>query len=93
MAYKVEMCYVVPELVTNLFNDYDKIVSESKFQATEDTWCPCMLVLCPLDLACVAREIYDSTLLKILTPKQVLQRLPIALAPVNAGNKSDNLLK
>ena len=52
-----------------------------------------MLVLCPLDLACVAREIYDSTLLKILTPKQVLQRLPIALAPVNAGNKSDNLLK
>ena len=37
MAYKVEMCYVVPELVINLFNDYDKIVSESKFQATEYT--------------------------------------------------------
>ena len=37
MAYKVEMCYVVPELVINLFNDYDKIISESRFQATEYT--------------------------------------------------------
>ena len=30
--------------------------------------------------------------LKILTPKQMLQRLPIALAQVKAGNNSDNLL-
>ena len=30
--------------------------------------------------------------LKILTPKQMLQRLPIALAQVKAGNKSENLL-
>ena len=30
--------------------------------------------------------------LKILTPKQMLQRLPIALAQVKAGNKSGNLL-
>ena len=30
--------------------------------------------------------------LKILTPKQMLQRLPIALAQVKAGNKSKNLL-
>ena len=29
---------------------------------------------------------------KILTPKQMLQRLPIALAQVKAGNKSENLL-
>ena len=33
-----------------------------------------------------------GTGLKILTPKQMLQRLPIALAPVKAGNNSDNLL-
>ena len=30
--------------------------------------------------------------LKILTPKQLLQRLPIALAEVKAGNNSENLL-
>ena len=30
--------------------------------------------------------------LKILTPKQMLQRLPIALAQVKAGNTSENLL-
>ena len=30
--------------------------------------------------------------LKILTPKQMLQRLPIALAQIKAGNASENLL-
>ena len=30
--------------------------------------------------------------LKILTPKQLLQRLPIALAQVKPGNNSENLL-
>ena len=30
--------------------------------------------------------------LKILTPKQLLQRLPIALAQGKAGNNSENLL-
>ena len=30
--------------------------------------------------------------IKILTPKQVLQRLPIALAQVKAGNTSNNLI-
>ena len=30
--------------------------------------------------------------LKILTPKQMFQRLPIALAQVKAGNNSENLL-
>ena len=30
--------------------------------------------------------------LKILTTKQMLQRLPIALAQVKAGNNSENLL-
>ena len=31
--------------------------------------------------------------LKILTPKQILQRLPISLAQVKAGNNSECLLK
>ena len=33
-----------------------------------------------------------ATGLKILTPKQMLQRLPIALAQVKAGNNSEILL-
>ena len=33
-----------------------------------------------------------GTGLKIFTPKQMLQRLPIALAQVKAGNNSENLL-
>ena len=34
----------------------------------------------------------SGTGLKVLTPKQVLQRLPIALAQVKAGNNSESLL-
>ena len=34
----------------------------------------------------------QETGLKILAPKQMLQRLPIALAQVKAGNNSENLL-
>ena len=33
-----------------------------------------------------------GTVLKILTPKQMLQRLPITLALVKAGNNSESLL-
>ena len=33
-----------------------------------------------------------GTGLKILTPKQLLQKLPIALAQVKAGNNSESLL-
>ena len=34
-----------------------------------------------------------GTGLKILTPKQTLQRLPIALAQVKAGNNSEKFVK
>ena len=43
----------------------------------------------------VHKAAYDSKhgkRLKILSPKQMLQRLPIALARVKAGNTSENLL-
>ena len=44
----------------------------------------------------MSRNIYDSkqegTGLKILTPKQMLQRLPIALVQIKAGNNSRSLL-
>ena len=35
----------------------------------------------------------EGTGLKILTPKQMIQRLPIALAQVKPGNNSESLLK
>ena len=34
----------------------------------------------------------NGTGLKVLTPKQMIQRLPIALAQVKAGNNSESLL-
>ena len=34
----------------------------------------------------------EGKVLKILTPKQMLQRLPISLAQVKAGNNSESLL-
>ena len=44
----------------------------------------------------MSRNIYDSkqeeTRLKILTPKQMLQRLPISLTKIKAGNNSQSLL-
>ena len=43
----------------------------------------------------MSRNIYESkqgTGLKILIPKQMLQRLPIALAQIKAGNNSESLL-
>ena len=42
-----------------------------------------------------SRHIYESQqakALKILTPKQMLQRLPIDLAQLKAGNNSESLL-
>ena len=43
----------------------------------------------------MSKNIYESiqgTGLKILTPKQMLQRLPIVLTQIKAGNDSDSLL-
>ena len=40
----------------------------------------------------VSKESQEGTGLKILTPNQMLQRLPIALAQVKAGNNSEILL-
>ena len=37
-------------------------------------------------------DLKQGTGLKILTPKQILQRLPMALAQIKAGNNSKSLL-
>ena len=51
----------------------------------------------PSDLAPVTRvgrvaTVSDRKHIKILSPKQMLQRLPIVLAQVKAGNAPENLL-
>ena len=38
------------------------------------------------------RKVYNHLNLKILSPKEMQQRLPIALAQVKAGNTTENLL-
>ena len=40
----------------------------------------------------VSKESQEGEGLKILTPNQILKRLPIALAQVKAGNNSESLL-
>ena len=37
-------------------------------------------------------KVFDNSNLEILNPKQMLQRLPIGLAQVKAGNTSENVL-
>ena len=47
------------------------------------------------DYSSIVFEAKNNTIgkgLKILTPKQMIQRLPIALAQVKAGNNSENVL-
>ena len=52
------------------------------------------MIIPELDLKPFTKQIkiHRNTGLKILKPKQMLQRLPIALAQVKAGNNSKNLL-
>ena len=47
---------------------------------------------CSLMISEAKNKATKGTGLKILTPKQMLQRLPIALAQVKAGNNSESLL-
>ena len=64
----VKTLYESQEKVIKLFDDYSRIVSETKYK----------------------RKYGEG--LKILIAKQMIQRLPIALAQVKAGNTSGKLL-
>ena len=52
------------------------------------------MIVQELDLKLFIKQIKKTagTELKILSPKQMLQRLPIALAQVKTGNNSESLL-
>ena len=60
-------------------NDYAKIRSEAIYERKQDE-------------TKRGETEQKAAGLKILTPKQILRRLPIALAQVKAGNNSENLL-
>ena len=64
--------------VVDLFNNYPKIRSEAVYETKDET------------------KQYEKTQktigLKILTPKQMIQKLPIPLALVKASNISEDLL-
>ena len=65
--------------IKNLYNSREEVIKMFNDYATN-----------------MSRNIYDSkqegTGLEILTPKQMLERLPIALARIKAGNNSKSLL-
>ena len=72
-----------------LFNDYSSIVSEGKYKTIHGKRIPSMLAR----VAKVSdRKLSENSNLKILSPKQMLQRLSIALAQVKACNTPENLL-
>ena len=64
----------------NFFEDREKIIGafESKIFSTKSKGAGILNL--------------DHSKLKVSTPKQMLQRLPIALAQVKAGNNSESLL-
>ena len=69
-----------------MVNDYSSIVSEAKSKTIHEKGIPSMS-------ARVARgKVSEKSNLKILTLKQMLQRLPTALAQVRAGSTYENVL-
>ena len=69
----IKLNYESREAVIKLFIDYSSVVFEAKYKTTIGE----------------GRSSGLATRLKILTPKQLLQRLPIAVALVKAGNTSE----
>ena len=83
----IELLYESQKTFIKLFNDYSSIVSNCKFKAIFGKGIPSMSTR----VASVGK-VSDHSNLKILSPKQMLQRLIIALAQVKESNTSENLL-
>ena len=80
----VKLLYESQKDIMKLSNIHSSITSEAKYKAPHGRGRPGIL-------ACVG-EVSDRLLFKILTSKQMLQRLPIARAQVKARNTFENLL-
>ena len=73
------------EAVIKLFNDYSSIAPEAKCKKIHKKIISSMAGGVACDKVC------DHSNLKILGPKQTLQRLPIAFVQEKADNTSENL--
>ena len=78
---------VQKRILSNIENHYDARESVIKFIEDYGT-----MVLETKRLVKQQEGTLANEMLKILTPNQMLKRLPIALAQVNAGNNSESLL-
>ena len=73
-------------------SNIDKKNKENILDSVEDLYYGRELVLSTFKSGLFKLKPTAATGFKILTPKQVLQRLPMALAQVKAGNNSESLL-
>ena len=83
----IKLLYKSREAVIKLFNDYSSFVSEDKYKTIHGK-----RYLSMLAHEVRVAKVSDHSNLKIISPKQMLQRLPIALPQLQAGNTSKNLL-
>ena len=95
----IKLLYKSREAVFKLFYDYSSIISEAKYKPIHG----CSKYVSKHILSMNSKHVSAGTKvtnckvsghsnLKMLSPKQMLQRLPIALAQVKVGNTSWNLL-
>ena len=75
--------YELWEPVIKLLNDYSLVVSEAKYETNHGKE-----ILSMLARIAHVGKLFDYSNLQILSPKQMLQRLPAALAQVKVGNIS-----
>ena len=82
----IKLLYQSREVVIKTFNKYYSIAFEAKYKTIHGKRIPSM------SSRAACKKVWDHSNLKILSPKQKLQRLPIALAQVKGGYLSEILL-
>ena len=82
----IKLLYHSREVVIKTFNNYYSIAFEAKYKTIHGKRIPSM------SSRAACKKVWDHSNLKILSPKQKLQRLPITLAQVKGGYLSEILL-
>ena len=82
----IKLLYKSRETIIEKFNDYSSIVFEAIYNAIHGKG----ILSMSARVAC--GKVSDHSNLKILSPKQMLQKCPIALVQVKPGNASENWL-
>ena len=82
----IKLLYESWEAVIKLFDNYSSIASEAKYKEIHGKG------ILNVSARVARGNVSDLSNLKILSPKQMVQRLPIALLQVKARNTSEKLL-